>query len=51
MYSTDQMQGISLVRLPLATKAFIADNEHIYRWKETCLVIEKYTISDACECT
>ena len=46
MYSTNQMQGISLMRLSLATNAFIADNERVYRWRETRLVIEKYTISD-----
>ena len=43
------MQGISLMRLSLATNVFIADNERIYRWRETCLVIEKYTISDVYE--
>ena len=40
------MQGISLMRLSLATNAFIADNERVYRWRETRLVIGKYTISD-----
>ena len=29
-YSTDQMQGISLMHLSLATNAFIADNKRIY---------------------
>ena len=29
-YSTDQMQGISLMHLSLVTNAFIADNERIY---------------------
>ena len=48
-YSTNQMQGISLMRLSLATNAFIADNERVYRWRETRLVIEKYTISDVYE--
>ena len=43
------MQGISLMRLSLATNAFIADNECIYRWRETHLVIEKYAISDVYE--
>ena len=43
------MQGISLMRLLLAMNAFIADNEHVYCWRETCLVIEKYTVSDVYE--
>ena len=43
------MQGISLIHLSLVTNAFIADNERVYRWKETSLVIEKYTISDVYE--
>ena len=29
-YSTNQMQGTSLIRLSLATNAFIADNERVY---------------------
>ena len=49
IYSTDQMQGISLMCLSLATNAFIADNECVYRWREMCLVIKKYTISDVYE--
>ena len=42
------MQGIhvSLMRLSLAMNAFIAENECVYCWRETHLVIEKYTISD-----
>ena len=44
-YSTGQMQGISLMRLLLATNAFITDNERIYFWRQTRLVIEKYTFS------
>ena len=40
------MQGTSLMHLLLVTNVFIADNERIYRWRETHLVIEKYTISD-----
>ena len=43
------MQGISLMRLSLTTNAFIADNERIYRYRETSLVIEKYIISDVYE--
>ena len=31
IYSTDQMQVISLMHLSLATNAFIADNECVYR--------------------
>ena len=46
MYSTDQMQGISVMHLSLATNAFLADNERINRWRETRLVMEKYAISD-----
>ena len=46
MYSSDQMQGISLMRSLLATNVFIADNKHVYRWREMRLVIEQYTISD-----
>ena len=45
-YSTDQIQGISLTRLSPAMNAFIADNECVYRWRLTHLVIEKYTFSD-----
>ena len=48
-YSTDQMQGISLMRLSLVPNAIIAVNEHVYRWRETRLVIQKYTISDVYE--
>ena len=48
-YGTDQMQRISLMCLSLATNAFIAGNESIYRWREVRLVIEKYTISDVYE--
>ena len=47
------MQGIhvhvSLMRLSLAMNAFIAENECVYRWSETHLVIEKYTVSDVYE--
>ena len=43
------MQGISLMSLSLAINAFIADNERNYRWRETRLVIEKYTIIDVYE--
>ena len=49
IYSTDQMQGISLMRLSLATNAFVADNERVYCWREMRLVIEKYTISEIYE--
>ena len=45
IYSTDQMQGISLMHLLLAMNVFIADNERVYRWREARLVIEKYTIT------
>ena len=45
------MQGIhvSLMHLSLAMNAFIAENKCVYRWRETHLVIEKYTISDVYE--
>ena len=43
------MQSISLMHLLLAMKVFIADNEHFYHWRETRLIIEKYTISDVYE--
>ena len=46
---TNQMQGISLTHSSLATNAFIADNECVDRWRQTRLVIEKYTISDVYE--
>ena len=49
MYSTDQMQGISLTHLSLATNVFIAANERVYCWSQTRLVIEKYTFSDVYE--
>ena len=48
-YSTNQMQGISLTCLSLAMNAFIADNERVYRWRQTYLGIEKYTFSDVYE--
>ena len=43
------MQGISLTHLSLATNAFIAVNERVYRWRQMRLVIEKYTFSDVYE--
>ena len=49
-YSTNEMQGISLTHLSLVTNAFIADNQRVYHWRKTCLVMEKYTFSDVYEC-
>ena len=46
LYSTDQMQGISLARLSLATNAFIAGNERVYRWQRMHLSLKANAFSN-----
>ena len=46
MYNTDQMQGLNL---SLATNTFNANDERVYRWRQTRLVMGKNTFSDLYE--